>query len=100
MVITSPHKSMLEDLDVPGLGLQHLAVINPQIREVHAAGDEQADHDQDGDERLCGHHENKQREEAPCQRADRDRQLVSPEVEPTLLTIEPAMYRQIEDSRQ
>jgi len=48
-------------------------------------GDEQADHDQDGDERLCRCHQNKQHEEASQQHTDRGQQLEVPRLNaPTL----------------
>jgi hypothetical protein len=98
--MTSPHRLVVEDFDVPGLGLQHFAVMNPQVREVPAPNDEQADHDQDGDERLSWRHQNKQRKKAPYQRGDCDRQLEASEIEPTLLAIESSAHRQVEDSRR
>jgi hypothetical protein len=50
---------MLEDIYVPGLDLERLAVEYQQCEEEQPAHHDQADHNQVGDERLGGHHKNK-----------------------------------------
>ncbi len=64
--------SSVKDAHVTWLGLQRLAVESQHEEEEHPAREEQADDDQNGNARLVWQHEHKQRDDQPCQRADRD----------------------------
>ena len=67
-----PSRAIVDLPDVAWISARD-ATRAPGDLEDQAARYQQVDHDQSGVERLCGHHQRKQRDDHPDQRGDRDR---------------------------
>src|SRR3954466_14693449 len=96
-VTPASRASVLEDIRVSRLCVQHFAVRDEQIGEVHPADQHDAERDSYGGQCFGRRHENEHHDDRPHQRRDRDRQVEPPQTERVFLLPQPFSHRQVQN---